>query len=157
MPSTGRVDSINVSRGGVPKTSVLEAFVNERGLSGDKHAQLFHGGRDRAVVLFSLDVIELLRLEGHPIRVGSVGENLTVSGLDWRDVVPGVELQVGEARLAITKYTTPCSTIRDSFLEGCFTRISQELHPGWSRVSARVTAEGLVRPNDSVEIVGRSG
>src|SRR5262245_30943652 len=105
VPSTvGRVESINVSRGGVPKTSVHEARITEDGVTGDKQVQrMFHGGRDRAVVLFSLDVIELLQLEGHPIRAGSVGENLTISGLDWREVVPGIELQVGEARLYITK------------------------------------------------------
>lgn len=153
-PTAGRVESINVSRGGVPKTSVFEARITERGVTGDKQAhRLFHGGRDRAVVLFSLDVIELLQLEGHPIRAGSVGENLTISGLEWRDVVPGVELQIGEARLSITKYTTPCSNIRDSFLDGHFARISQQLHPGWSRVCARVATEGIVRPNDRVEII----
>ena len=155
MPSdAGRVESINVSRGGVPKTSVLEARITERGVIGDKQVQrVFHGGRDRAVVLFSLDVIERLQHEGHPIHAGSTGENLTISGLDWRDIVPGVELQVGEARLFITKYTSPCSTIRESFLDGEFVRISQTLHPGWSRVCARVVTEGVVRPNDPVEIV----
>ena len=155
MPSgRGRVESINVSRGGVPKTSVLEARLTERGVSGDKQVQrMFHGGPDRAVVLFSLDVIEQLQIEGHPIRVGSVGENLTISGLDWQDIVPGVELQVGEARLSVTKYVTPCATIRESCLDGAFVRISQKLHPGWSRVSARVITEGVVRPNDPVEII----
>ena len=32
---SGRIESINVSRGGVPKTSVFEALITFRGLDGD--------------------------------------------------------------------------------------------------------------------------
>jgi MOSC domain-containing protein YiiM len=152
--TVGRLESINVSPGGVPKTSVFEALVTETGLSRDRQAdRRYHGGPDRAVVLYSLDVIEALQLEGHPIHVGSTGENLTIAGLDWPRIVPGVELQVGAVRLHVTKYATPCANIRGSFLDGDFTRISHTLHPGWSRICARVVSGGVVRPHDPVETV----
>lgn len=151
---TGRLESINASRGGVPKRSMFEALITEEGLDGDRQRDLrFHGGPDRAIVLFSLDLIKALQREGHSIAAGTTGENLTVSGLDWGAIVPGTEVQVGEVRLRITKYTTPCEKVAFSFCENDYTRISQKLHPGWSRVSARVLRGGLVRIGDPVEPV----
>jgi MOSC domain-containing protein YiiM len=156
-PSTslraGRLESINASRGGVPKTPIFEGLVTERGLDGDRQRDLrYHGGADRAIVLFSLDVIRALQREGHPIAAGSTGENLTVSGLDWSEVAPGGRLEIGEVQLEITKYTSPCEKIAGSFADCDFTRISQKLHAGWSRVSARVLAGGLVRMGDPVTL-----
>src|SRR5262245_9657167 len=105
MDQAGRLESINLSRGGVPKASAFEAFITEDGIDGDRQRDLrMHGGRDRAVVLYSLEVIRELQREGHPVAAGSTGENLTVSGIDWRSVQPGTELRVGDVRLLITKY-----------------------------------------------------
>lgn len=149
----GRLESINSSRGGLPKTSMFEGMVTEQGLDGDRQRDLrYHGGPDRAVVLFSLDVIRALRGEGHPITVGTTGENLTVGEVDWTKVVPGVTLQVGGARILITKYTSPCAKVRTSFIGDNFMRIAQKLHPGWSRVSARVVEPGIVRIGDPVTL-----
>ena len=103
-------------------------------------------------MLFSLDVIRALQREGHPIAAGTTGENLTVSGLEWADLVPGRLLQIGEVQLEVTKYTSPCEKIAGSFLGCDFTRISQKRHAGWSRVSARILAGGLVRMGDPVTL-----
>src|SRR4029079_10360672 len=105
-----------------------------------------------AFVLVSLEVVRALRGEGHPIAAGTTGENLTLGELDWAEVVPGRVVQVGAARLLITKYTTPCAKVGGSFLGDEFTRISQKLHPGWSRVSARVLEAGIVRIGDPVTV-----
>lgn len=147
------MDSINTSRGGVPKRPVFEAFIDEAGLSGDAQANRdLHGGPDRAVVLYSLDLIRQLQAEGHPIAPGATGENLTIEGLDWSAVVPGVRLDVGGVRLEITRYAPPCRSIRGAFLGGRYERISQTEHPGWSRVCARVLEPGLVSPGDPVRL-----
>lgn len=148
----GRLESINASRGGVPKQSMFQALITDAGIDGDRQRDLrFHGGPDRAIVLFSLDAIRALQREGHPIAAGTTGENLTVSGLDWTAIVPGTELAIGEVRLRITNYTSPCAKIGCSFLDDDSTRISQRLHPGWSRLSARVLSGGLVTIGDAVE------
>jgi MOSC domain-containing protein YiiM len=149
----GRVESINTSRGGVPKQPVFEALVTTDGVDGDRQRdRRFHGGPDRAVVLFSLDVINGLRSEGHPIAAGATGENLTLSGIPWARVVPGAELTIGGARLRITKYASPCYKIRGAFADSDETRISQTSHPGWSRLCARVVTDGLVRVGDAVQL-----
>jgi MOSC domain-containing protein YiiM len=150
--AVGRLEAINTSRGGVPKTPLFEALVTETGLDGDRQRFRYHGGPDRAVVVYSLDVIRALQQEGHPIDVGSLGENLTVSGVEWSAVVPGVELRVGPVRLLVTSYTSPCENVRPFFLDGAFERVSQKRHPNWSRVCARVLEGGLVQIGDPVAI-----
>jgi MOSC domain-containing protein YiiM len=151
---TGRLESINASRGGVPKHRMFEGLIAESGLDGDRQRDpRFHGGPDRAVVLFSLDVIAALADEGHAIAAGTVGENLTVSGIAWNAIVPGTEVRIGEVRLRITNYTSPCEKIAFAFLDNDFTRISQKRCPGWSRVNARVISGGLVTVGDAVKVV----
>jgi MOSC domain-containing protein YiiM len=150
----GRLESINVSPGGVPKLPVTEARISAEGLEGDRQRDLrVHGGPDRAVTLLSLERIEGLRAEGHPIGIGTTGENLTVSGVDWDALVPGLRLRVGEVELEVTRYASPCQNIAASFARGEFPRLSQKLHPGWSRLCARVLRAGVVRTGDPVEVL----
>jgi MOSC domain-containing protein YiiM len=147
----GRLISINISRGGVPKASVFEALITAQGVEGDRQRDLrYHGGPDRAVSVFSFEVIDALRAEGHPIHPGSAGENLTISGIDWPRIAPGSELHVGLVQLIVTGYAAPCEKICRSFIDADFTRIAQKLHPGWSRVYTRVVIGGVVRPGDPV-------
>lgn len=142
----GRIESINVSGGGVPKRSRQEAWISRNGVYGDSQAdRKLHGGPERAVCVYSVEVIEALQNQGHPIRFGTTGENLTVSGLNWDLVAPGTIWKAGDSVLEVASYTAPCKTIRDSFLDKRYKRISQKVNPGWSRVYARVLEEGRVR------------
>jgi len=152
---SGTIASINISGGGVPKRRVTDAKVLLLGLQGDEQDdKVHHGGPERAVCIFSLDRLRALQAEGHPIEPGTAGENLTVEGIPWESVMPGVRLKVGpEVLLEVTSFTSPCKTIRRSFIDGRFVRISQKVHPGWSRVYARVIAEGDVRLGDKIEIL----
>ena len=151
---TGRIFQLNTSAGGVPKLAVAECLVNELGLAGDEHRfPDIHGGPDRALCLFSLERILELQAEGEPIFPGAVGENVTISGLDWAQLVPGVQLSLGdEVLLEVTSYTTPCNTISAYFVEGKFQRISQKVNPGWSRVYARVLKGGHLKVGQPVEL-----
>jgi MOSC domain-containing protein YiiM len=148
---------ISVSDGGVPKLPVPEARITVDGVVGDRQRNLeAHGGVDRAICLFSLEVIEALQAEGHTIKPGASGENLTVAGLEWAQLEAGDRLRIGEAvRLEIVKYTEPCRFNAQWFQDGNFNRINQKKHPGWSRVYARVLAEGIVRPGDPVTVEER--
>lgn len=154
MKSSGTVHQVSVSNGGVPKRAVPQARITVKGVEGDRHNnQVLHGGPERAVCLFSLDVIEALQAEGHPIAPGSAGENLTIASLDWDRVKPGVRLTIGQGvRLEIMTYTAPCDKNAEWFKDQDFSRISQKKHPGCSRLYAKVLAEGLVRPGDPVTI-----
>ncbi|MEP6933702.1 MAG: MOSC domain-containing protein, partial [Nitrospirota bacterium] len=148
------VYQINVSDGGVPKCSVLEAVIATTGVAGDRQRDLkCHGGPDRAVCLFSQDLIERLQDEGHSIEAGSSGENLTLAGLDWEKLKLGDRLQVGpDVQVEIMSYTAPCDLNARWFRDGDYKRVSQKKNPGWSRLYARVLVEGVVRPGDAVII-----
>jgi MOSC domain-containing protein YiiM len=147
------VHSINVSDGGVPKRPRTSAWVDVNGVDGDRQRNLrVHGGPDRAVALYSLDLIRTLQAEGHPIGPGTLGENVTITGIDWALMVPGARVQVGELELEITAYADPCRNIASAFSDGDSTRVSQKVHPGWSRLYAKVLHEGLVAAGDSVSI-----
>ena len=150
-----RIVQISVSRGGVPKTAVPAAQVTADGVEGDaQRNRVLHGGPERAVCLYSIEAIERLRAEGHSIAPGSIGENVTVEGLDWSAVVPGDHLLLGEQVLVqVTRYTTPCLNIKGSFMDGEVARVSQKRHPGWSRVYARVLVPGTIRRDDPVRLL----
>lgn len=155
--TVGSVFSINVSSGGVPKRPRPLAGVRRDGLEGDRQADLrYHGGPDRAVVLCSLELIQALQSEGHPITAGSIGENLTISGLDWECLRPGIRLGIADVVLEITKPANPCRKLMSSFAGGEFDRVSDESHSGWSRLCAKVEHEGTVKVNDEVVILSES-
>lgn len=152
--NTGRIFQLNTSPGGVPKRAVQTASVDVLGLDGDgvNHPKV-HGGPERAVCLWSLERILALQAEGHPVFPGAAGENVTVAGLDWSTLGPGSMLDLGEdVRLEVTTFTTPCNTIAAYFAERQFKRISQERHPGWSRLYARVLQPGTLRVSDVVSV-----
>src|SRR5262244_3215069 len=95
-PPYPHIHQINVSNGGVPKYPLIEAKVTKQGVGGDRQKNLnVHGGPDRAVCLFSLELIERLQDEGHTIDPGSAGENLTLAGLEWEQLGPGALLNIG--------------------------------------------------------------
>lgn len=145
---------ISVSNGGVPKLAVPQARVTKDGVEGDRQRNReAHGGPDRAVCLYSLEVIEALRKEGHSIAAGSAGENFTFAGLNWKHVGLGTRLSVGnEVKLEVLSYTAPCNHNACWFKDEDYSRISQKRHPGWSRVYARVLSEGVVRQGDHVTV-----
>lgn len=146
------IHQINASQGGVPKLPLARGEVTLQGLVGDsqRHIQV-HGGPERALCLYSLERILALQAEGHPIYPGAVGENVTITGLDWEKVVPGARLRLGdEVVIEVTRYTTPCSEIAGAFLDRQINRILQDMHPGWSRVYARVLQTGAILPGDRV-------
>jgi MOSC domain-containing protein YiiM len=150
----GTVVSINISGGGVPKKPITVVKVSPSGIDGDaQDDRKHHGGPERAVCIYSLERIRALQQEGHPIDVGTAGENLTLEGIDWDLIVPGARLRVGdEVLLEVASFTNPCRTIKGSFIDGKFIRIAHKRYPGWSRVYARVIVEGHVRSGDPVEV-----
>jgi MOSC domain-containing protein YiiM len=152
---TGSIVSLNRSPGGVPKLPVPRARVTRDGMEGDRQRnRKHHGGPERALCLLGEEVIASLRAEGHPIDVGTTGENVTVRGIPWDRVVPGVRLALGEVIVEVTDYAYPCRNIRGSFEDERFARISPKVHPEASRVYARVLREGELAVGDEVRLEG---
>jgi len=153
---SGIVHSVNISSGGVPKSPIDSAHVSEEGVEGDFN-RFRDGNRGgdpaRAVCIFSIESIESLKEEGHPIEVGSTGENLTIRGVEWGSLKVGAILEIGDTSLELSEPCAPCSKIGGSFLERRFARVDHNQEFGWSRWLARVLREGTVSVGDSVDIV----
>lgn len=148
----GRIFQLSRSAGGVPKLAVPEARVGELGLEGDrqKHTKV-HGGPDRALCLLSLELIQLLQGEGHPIYPGASGENVTVSGLAWEQLKTGSRLALGdEVVVEFTRTADPCKLIAPLFVARRFKRLAR---PGETRWYARVLRGGLIRVAQPVRVL----
>ena len=142
-----RIFQLNISPGGVPKLPLREAHCSTLGLAGDGHAHpKIHGGPERALCLFSVEVISALQAEGHPIWPGGAGENVTIAGADWPSLAVGQRFALGsEVIIELTRPTEPCKQIAPNFLEKQFRRIDHAKNPGWSRWYAKVEHEGMLR------------
>ncbi len=98
-----------------------------RGLDGDRQASRKHHGRVwQALCLWSADVVEALAAEGHPVFPGAAGENVSVRGLDWAAVRPGVRLRLGSVLAEVTVPALPCAKNARWFVDGDFNRMHHE-------------------------------
>jgi MOSC domain-containing protein YiiM/GNAT superfamily N-acetyltransferase len=151
----GRVLQVNVSPGGVPKLPVDRAWVGPLGLEGDAHRHRFvHGGPHRAVALLGIEAIERVQADGHPIEPGSVGENLTTTGIELSKLPIGTRLAIGDRLvLELSGAAGPCDVIKGAFRDGKSGRISILTHPSDSRMYARVLVEGEVATGDGIAIL----
>jgi len=150
-----KIHSLNVSNGGVPKLPVASCDIRTNGIAGDRQRdRRYHGGPQRAVSLYSLELLQALQAEGHPVAPGALGENLTLAGVDWSRMTPGAVLEAGLVLLELTSYAAPCANLRPYFSDGRFARVSEKQHPGWSRLYARVLRPATVQTGDAVALRG---
>ncbi|MFO8075661.1 MAG: MOSC domain-containing protein [Egibacteraceae bacterium] len=152
-PTAGRgsVEGVHVApAGGVPKPAVEAAAVGPTGLAGDRQATpRAHGRPWQAVSLWSAEAIERLAAQGHGLFPGAAGENLTVRGLDWPALRPGVRLRLGTATVELTLPCTPCKANARWFADGDPSRMGHDRDPGLTRWYARVVEPGAVAVGDA--------
>jgi MOSC domain-containing protein YiiM len=102
--------------------------------------------------MYSSDLIEALRAEGHPITAGGAGENLTIRGIDWSRMRGGLTITIGDVVLRTSSPAAPCHKIGDCFTERHWNRIDHVERPGWARWYASVLSGGTVSPGDVVTV-----
>jgi hypothetical protein len=150
-PTAGIVTGLFLSDGGVPKTAVDAVEVGYRGVAGDRQATRVHHGRPwQALCLWSADVVAEFAAQGHPIRPGSAGENVSIRGLEWSAVRPGVRVTLGTTTITITAYAIPCHKNARWFGDGDYERMSHERGTR-SRVYARVDVPGRIIVGDRAQ------
>ena len=152
LPATthGTVAHLAVSRGGLPKLGVDRFEVDHGGAAGDRQATRRHHGRPwQALCLWSSEVIADLVGQGHPVGPGSAGENITIAGIDWGLVHPGVRLRMGDVLCQISAYAVPCFQTAECFSDREFNRIHHS-QGQLSRIYATVLEPGTVGVGDTV-------
>jgi MOSC domain-containing protein YiiM len=159
---TGSILQINISPGGVPKRPIAEATVTPAGILGDSWAHPdIHGGPWQALLLIGAESIEELTALGFPLFFGALGENLTTSGLDRRQMRFGQRYRIGEVFLELTKMRGPCATL-DVYGPGiqravydAQVKAGDASSPRWglSGFYAAVLHGGVIRPGDRIALV----
>lgn len=149
----GTVVQLSTSGGGVPKVPVREVDVEFSGVVGDVQATRRHHGRPwQALCIWSAEVIDAFATDGHPLGYGSAGENITVSGVDWARVRPGVTLRVGSVHCEVVAYALPCAQNARWFQGGDFNVMHHRRGPV-SRVYALVTQPGVITTGDDIVVM----
>ena len=152
-PCRGVVAGLFLSDGGVPKLAIDTVEVGFRGVIGDRQASRVHHGRPwQALCLWSADVVAEHAAAGHPIRPGSAGENISLRGIDWSRIRPGVQVTVGTVGVTVTSYAIPCHKNARWFADGDYERMSHE-RSDRSRVYARVDSPGRISVGDEAHVV----
>ena len=130
----GNVIAVCVSEHkGTQKKNVGSAvFIENWGIEGDAHAGNWH----RQVSLLSHDKIEDFRSRGAEVKDGAFGENLVVSGIDFRSLPIGTRFACNEVLMELTQIGKECHNGCEIFKkmgdcimprEGVFARV---LHGG---------------------------
>lgn len=132
--------------------------VDPLGLEVDEQADLrVHGGPEKAVYAYSalhypLWAAELPALASRFVA-GSFGENLTIEGLDERDLCVGDVHGIGTVRLQVCQPRQPCAKLALAFesprLPKAFVRSGRS---GWYY---RVLSPGTLQAGDRVELIER--
>jgi MOSC domain-containing protein YiiM len=133
--------------------------VRRLGLDGDTICDTVnHGGVDQAVYAYASEDTEWWQeqLAGElsfQLRPGSLGENLTLRGVDVTNAVIGERWQVGGAILQVAVPRIPCSTFASFWnIDRLPKRFTKAGRPG---AYLRVLTEGPVAAGDEVRILER--
>jgi len=151
MPAraVGVVEQLSASAGGLPKLPIDPAEVDWSGVVGDRQATRLHHGRAwQALCIWSSEVIDEFRNDGHPLAAGRAGENITIRCLPWNEVRAGVRLQIGTVLCEVSCYALPCNSNKPWFIDGNFNLMHHERGPV-SRVYATVLQPGVIAVGDA--------
>jgi MOSC domain-containing protein YiiM len=125
----------------LPRAEAL--LIADYGLEGDRHA----GRPRRQVSILGVETVAELAERGMPVAAGSLGENLTVEGVQVMALEPGIRLHLGDAELEITDDRPTCRELLEVH------RDALKAMTGRAGKMARVIRGGTVRPGDPIELV----
>ena len=129
---------------GTQKRNVHEAlFIEDFGLENDAHAGKWH----RQVSLLSYEKIQDFKKKGAPVEDGAFGENLIVSGIDFKKLPVGTRFQSGDVVLEMTQIGKECHS-------GCeIYKIMGDCFMPREGVFARVIRGGRIREGDELTVL----
>jgi MOSC domain-containing protein YiiM len=129
------------------------------GLAGDTICDTVnHGGPDQAVYAYAIEDTEWWQQQlagelSFELGPGSLGENLTLRGVDITNAVIGERWQVGGAVLQVAVPRLPCSTFASYWnVDKLVKRFTQA---GRTGAYLRVLTEGEVAAGDEVTVLER--
>lgn len=114
-----------------------------------------HGGTDKACYLYSADHYAYWKdfYPGVEMPFGMFGENLTVKGLQEKDIHIGDVFQAGEAVIQATQPRQPCYKLGIRF--GNQRVVKQFVESGFPGAYVRVLKPGYVKTGDSMVCIDK--
>jgi MOSC domain-containing protein YiiM len=155
---TGRVAPLGPEEipSGIVKTARAGAVaVGPRGLEGDEQADLeVHGGPEKAIYAYAAAHFPdwAARFPHLAFAGGAMGENLTIAGLQEKDICVGDVHAIGTALLQVCQPRQPCfkfNLLHDDLVSSAMIKSFQS---GWYY---RVLAPGALGAGDSVILQAR--
>ena len=145
----GKIMAVCLSeKKGTQKKNVGKAlFFAEHGIVSDAHAGRWH----RQVSLLSYEEIEKFRARGAAVELGAFGENLVVSGFDFKTLPVGTRLRSGEVLLEMTQIGKKCHSHCEIY------KVMGDCIMPREGVFARVLEPGTISVGDEMTIVPREG
>ena len=141
---------------GIFKKPIDGIFLGKEDVDNDAVVdRKYHGGEDKACYLFSADIYDEWK-EKFPDAdwcLGMFGENLTVEGLDERQIYIGDQYQIGEALVEVSGPREPCYKLGVRF--GTQSVLKPFINQPHSGVYVRVLGCGRVKPGDTLELIKR--
>ncbi len=172
--STGKVQTLSEGSGEQPKkivSGIRKQVVSNQaqpdsialglmGLAGDEQADLtVHGGLDKAIYLYPSEHYAFWNTVSEQAKValpagglahGSMGENLTTSGLLETELHVGDRLQIGECEFFVTAPRSPC--YKFNIAMGFNWAVKMMWQSGFSGVYLSVIRPGKLTAGDSIRI-----
>ncbi len=135
------------------------AHVEPLGIAGDEQADLsVHGGLDKAVYLyphehyaFWNEARERIHRQSSELSPGTMGENLTTTGVLETDLWVGDRLQIGEVLLEVTEPRSPCYKFGARM--GYPQALKQMLQSGYTGVYLKVVKPGALRAGENIVLL----
>ena len=141
----GKVLAVCISeKKGTAKQNVGSAkFIADWGIENDSHAGKWH----RQVSLLSAEKIEDFRARGAEVSDGAFGENLVVSGFDFRALPLGTRFGCNDVVLELTQIGKECHS-------GCaiYQKMGECIMPR-EGVFTRVLRGGVISAGDELTIL----
>jgi MOSC domain-containing protein YiiM len=151
-----------------PQSLHRKVEVKLLGLIGDEHADLsVHGGLDKAIYLYPVEhypfwqtVSEQAQqakplangnvVEG-PLAHGKMGENLTITGINEKNIWIGDQLHIGEVKLRVESPRIPCFKFNAHM--GFKHATKMMVQSGFCGFYCSVVQPGFVAAGDEITIV----
>lgn len=118
-------------------------FISDFGLKDDAHAGKWH----RQVSLLSYEAFTKFKSRGTEIEIGAFGENLLVSGFDFKTLPVGTILQCNDVILEITQIGKVCHSECEIFKQ-----VGDCIMPK-EGVFAKVLHGGVISVNDTLKLI----
>ncbi|MUU77713.1 MOSC domain-containing protein [Winogradskyella endarachnes] len=154
QPTTFIWNDKEVTTGIYKKPTQEGIYLGKTDVKGDTVSdRKVHGGVFKACYLFSADQYPYWQnLYPHlDWSFGMLGENLTVNGLDEKQLTIGSIYKLGNALVQITQPREPCFKFAYKF--GSNAVLKQFVDHGFSGTYVKVLEEGEVKINDTFQLV----